>query len=85
MKYKSRQNFADASALKNKALITFGSKGRTVTEPGDDDHHPLSAVGDGKGNGHLGSREPNIDLEEMQPPHDRVVVRENISVRYSNM
>ena len=85
MKYKSRQNFANASALKNKALITFGSKGRTVTEPGDDDHHPLSVVGDGKGNGHLGNRESNIDLEEMQPPHDRVVVREDISVRYSNI
>ncbi|KAL8792315.1 MAG: hypothetical protein Q9195_005106 [Heterodermia aff. obscurata] len=60
-------------------LVTFGSKGREHRKGGGDneDQHPLSSIGDSS----------NVDLEEgvPPPPHDRVVVREDISVQYSHV
>ncbi|KAL8824149.1 MAG: hypothetical protein Q9191_005261 [Dirinaria sp. TL-2023a] len=85
------RQFTDSSTLKNKALATFGSKGRTVKSyPGmepEDEGHPFTRMRDNKCNehGHPASHDSNIDLEEQQPPQDRVLVREDIFVKYSNV
>lgn len=50
-------------------------------EPGDG-HHPFSIIRDDREDDHLAGHNSNIDLEELQPPQDRVVVREDIYVKY---
>ena len=55
------------------------------TELADYDHHPFTIIRDDKGVGDLSKENSNIDLEELHPPQDRVVVREDISVKYSNV
>ena len=78
----------DTSNPKNKALATFGSQGRMIKPlswiyPGDA-HHPFSIIRDDRGNEQAASQDSNVDLEELQPPLDRVMVREHICVKYSN-
>ena len=83
-----RQFTETSTSLKNKALATFGSKGHTVksfsgTEL-EEEYHPFSIIRDNKGNEDPTVQDSNIDLKELQPPQDRVMVREDISVNYSN-
>ena len=92
---KGSQNFNNTSAFRNKAYATFASKGRNVrsfSEIGaeeEEEHHPFSIMGEGKdGRDKRGVAEEtahddsNIDLEELQPPQDKVVVRQDIYVNY---
>lgn len=81
--------------MKSKPLKTFGSKGRnTRTYPEidpDDERRPFSrmddtGVGGDKRHTATGSATTpgeNIDLEELRPPTDKVMVKENIYVDYS--
>ena len=85
---KPSQQFTDTSNGNNKALTTFGSKGRVVRffywSYRGDEHHTFSIMGDERGNKDPAGQDSNIDLEELRPPQDRVMVREHISVKYSN-
>ncbi|KAG7001465.1 hypothetical protein G7Y79_00031g065800 [Physcia stellaris] len=78
----------NSSTIKNKALATIGSKGRgSKSFPGSvetEEVHPFSIIREDRAGENTAGRNSNIDLEELQPPHDRVMVREDISVRYSN-
>ena len=81
-------------------MSLFGSRGRTVrafsgTDAVEDHDHPFEVIGDRKNmleggvgvkSEQRGSDESRIDLEEVvRPPRDRVMVREDFSVKYSNV
>lgn len=87
---KNSRNFTQTSStIKDKALATIGSKGRRSksflgTVETEEEFHPFSIIREDKAGEDTAGRDSNIDLEELQPPHGRVMVREDISVRYSN-
>ena len=53
----------------------------------EDKHHPFSIINDRKKilEEDPASNDSNVDLEELQPPHDKVMVREDFSVNYSTV
>ncbi|KAL8709640.1 MAG: hypothetical protein Q9225_007424 [Loekoesia sp. 1 TL-2023] len=86
----------NSSSLKSKAMATFGSKGRNARSfagmDGEDEHYPFSTLHDDKNNSDTGynaggsaNHGSNMHLEELQPPQDRVMVREDIYVKYSDV
>lgn len=91
----SRQGNSN-SALKSKVTSTFRPKGRnTMSFAGiddEDEHHPFSVIHD---DSNVADRQyqadssakpgSNIHLDELQPPPDRVMVREDIFVRYTDV
>ena len=87
---KESRHLNNSSALKSKAVATFGSKGRNAKSytgmDVDDEHRPFSIIRDDKNSGEGGQNDhTNVPLEEIQPPQDRVMVREDIYVNYSNV
>ena len=93
---KGSRKFNDTYTLRNRAAATFGSRGRNArtlsgTET-EDDNQPFTMIQDDKHSDdnqntieHPQSRESNIDAQELRPPRDRVMVRDDISVRYSDV
>ncbi|KAL9601751.1 MAG: hypothetical protein Q9179_002774 [Wetmoreana sp. 5 TL-2023] len=90
----SRQ-FSKTNALKSKAMGMFGSRGHSANMyrgmHAEDEHHPFSIVHDDKNNmdkryavDSQTNHESDIHLEELQTPQDRVIVREDIYVKYSS-
>ena len=82
------RQYNNGSVLRNKALVTFGSKGRSATKSFagnelEDDTHPFTIIHEDEDN--VDSSKRDIALEELQPPRDRVMVRDDIVVRYSSV
>ena len=77
-------------------MATFGSGSRNVKPVSgiedDDLHHPFSVIQDDSNivDPHYNAenqsdQNSNIDLLELQPPEDKVMVRNDIFVKYSNV
>ena len=88
--------YNDSHGLRSKATVTFGSRSRTVNTfsgvDAEDKHHPFSIINDhrnilaGQPNSDdTINNDSNVDLEELQPPQDKVMVREDFSVNYSSV
>ncbi|KAL8707958.1 MAG: hypothetical protein Q9220_007101 [cf. Caloplaca sp. 1 TL-2023] len=90
----TRQGNNTSGTYKSKITGTFLPRGRNATsfaaiDDEGDEHHPFSIASD-EGSGHNGvggegKHHSGIRLEEVQPPQDRVHVREDIYVHYTNM
>ena len=94
---KSLPQFNDSSTLRRKTTGTFGSRSRAVKPfsgiEAEKQYHPFSIIHDDKkkilDKGYNAedqvNSDPNLELEELQPPQDKVMVREDICVNYSNV
>ncbi|KAL9601246.1 MAG: hypothetical protein Q9219_002651 [cf. Caloplaca sp. 3 TL-2023] len=92
----SHHHFHNPSTFKSKAIATFGSRScnaKPFAAAGtEDDRRPFSIIEEdknvgGKGYNAIGSAsgDSNIHLNALQPPLDRVMVREDIYVKYSDV
>lgn len=91
----SRQGNSNG-ALKSKVVSTFRPRGRNTLSFADvdveDEHHPFSVIHEDP---YVADRQYEADkspkrrssvhLDELQPPPDRVMVREDIYVRYTDV
>lgn len=86
----------NAHDIRSRATISFTSRGLTAKAfsgtDKEDKNHPFSIINDRKNILERGdnpedhvSTDPSVSLEELQPPLDKVMVRDDISVNYSSV